>query len=392
MSICEIEKYFAIAVDPIHVGTGGYRIGRVDNTIVREPSTNLPKIPGTTLEGAARNYAYLRAKERKESLVLGCAKGKSDKEKDTNKQPCGKCNICVTFGYSKDNNSLHALAQFSDAQILFFPVATMVGPVWITCEMVLNEAKINIKSDNTKISESDKFITNIPKLPERAGKNILNLGWILLEKENGSIAPENWEYQNYGKLSNLDSINNIFSRVIIVHNNVFSQIVNMNLEVRTSVAIDPLRGAAEEGALFTYEAVPRGTIFWFDLVYQNPYNFPDVSDNPEILAKDISVIKKTVEDGLTLMQYFGVGGMSTRGFGKIKVLSNNFINPGEYIKSLKNRIEIIKKNKSTDDFKKELGVIQTNLLSLKTQFDNEKKPFEKMIAEIDEVIKNATTR
>ena len=29
------EPYYAIALDPIHVGAGGYRLGRVDNTLVR---------------------------------------------------------------------------------------------------------------------------------------------------------------------------------------------------------------------------------------------------------------------------------------------------------------------------------------------------------------------
>src|SRR3989304_6735949 len=143
MSVCDIKKYFAIAVDPIHIGTGGYRIGRVDNTIVREPATDLPKIPGTTLEGAARNYAFLQAKENGETLKTECSKGKSDE----NKQPCGSCRICISFGYTKDSESLHALAQFSDAQVLFFPVATMVGPVWVTCNMVLKDAGIGTEND-----------------------------------------------------------------------------------------------------------------------------------------------------------------------------------------------------------------------------------------------------
>lgn len=33
----ETRIYYAMALDPIHIGTGGYRLGRVDNTIVREP-------------------------------------------------------------------------------------------------------------------------------------------------------------------------------------------------------------------------------------------------------------------------------------------------------------------------------------------------------------------
>ena len=51
--------YYALALHPIHVGTGGYRLGRVDNSIVREPGTNLPKLPGTSLSWACRAYAAM---------------------------------------------------------------------------------------------------------------------------------------------------------------------------------------------------------------------------------------------------------------------------------------------------------------------------------------------
>jgi hypothetical protein len=34
-------RIFALATDPIYIGTGGYTIGRVDNTIVRDPTTNV---------------------------------------------------------------------------------------------------------------------------------------------------------------------------------------------------------------------------------------------------------------------------------------------------------------------------------------------------------------
>jgi len=56
----ESLRYFAIALDPIHVGMGGMRLGRVDMSIVREPGTNVPKIPGTSLSGACRTYTAMQ--------------------------------------------------------------------------------------------------------------------------------------------------------------------------------------------------------------------------------------------------------------------------------------------------------------------------------------------
>ena len=53
------QRFAFMTLDPVHIGTGGYRLGRVDNTIVREPGTNLPKIPGTSLMGAARSYSAM---------------------------------------------------------------------------------------------------------------------------------------------------------------------------------------------------------------------------------------------------------------------------------------------------------------------------------------------
>jgi CRISPR-associated protein Cmr4 len=57
----EVQEYhgFLMTLDPVHIGTGSYRLGRVDLPILREPATNLPKIPGTSLNGMARAYAAL---------------------------------------------------------------------------------------------------------------------------------------------------------------------------------------------------------------------------------------------------------------------------------------------------------------------------------------------
>ncbi|HDH91411.1 MAG TPA: hypothetical protein ENF38_00495, partial [Candidatus Aenigmarchaeota archaeon] len=104
----------------------------------------------------------------------------------------------------------------------------------------------------------------------------------------------------------------IFDRLVIVSDSVISQIVDSNLEVRTSVSIDPTTGAAEEGALFTYEAIPRTTIFYFDVVYQKPEQFG--------LNLGLNDIVSTVETGFKLFEFLGVGGMGTRGFGKLRVL------------------------------------------------------------------------
>ena len=55
-------------------------------------------------------------------------------------------------------------------------------------------------------------------------------------------------------------------RIVLISDKLFTHVVNSNLEVRTSVSINPETGAAEEGALFTYEAIPRATFLWMDVI------------------------------------------------------------------------------------------------------------------------------
>ncbi|WP_421658969.1 RAMP superfamily CRISPR-associated protein [Leptothermofonsia sp. ETS-13] len=91
MATYKRQRYLFMTLDPVHIGTGGYRLGRVDNSIVREPGTKIPKIPGTSLHGAARSYAA-QLYETPE------AAGQShDKIENPDENP-----VCYTFGYIKN--------------------------------------------------------------------------------------------------------------------------------------------------------------------------------------------------------------------------------------------------------------------------------------------------
>jgi CRISPR-associated protein Cmr4 len=303
----EERKYIGMTLDPVHIGTGGYRLGRVDNTIARDPTTNLPILFGSSLEGTARTYsAYKLIEERKDNKYLNCA-GKSDEETGKRVQ-CGACEICLTYGFSTKEKSLHGMAQFSDAQILFFPVHTMYGPVWVTCPRILNE--FGLQESVSK----DKLKTNLINNGRK-----LNLGWIYLENE-GRINSNTTKFP--------DIPQEILNRIVIVADNLFSQVVNSNLEVRTSVSIDPKTGAAEEGALFTYEAIPRATVMYFTVTYLNPENFDsklmefkdEKGNGKKAKMEDMINI---VNDGLTLFEFLGIGGMNTRGFGRFKILNGD---------------------------------------------------------------------
>ena len=315
----EQKPYYALAIDPIHVGAGGTRLGRVDLPIVREPGTDIPKIPGTSLSGPARAYTAMQTNPNRyrwrnaDGKEYSCAgRGGEGGEKH-----CGKtnpaCPVCVPYGFSRGSGkSMQGLAQFFDAHILLFPVASMVGPVWITSPMALEGLGLE------KLPQvSDGFYP----LGKEVQCDRLSFGWLMLKRGDGSGSSEDLPKE---------IPNSIRQRAVLVSESLFSTIINSNLEVRTSVSIEPSTGAAEDGALFTYEAIPRGAVLRFSVVYHSGKYFR--VGNEELRTEgdgDVGTawVKAQVEKGLKLFEVIGVGGMGTRGMGRLKILN---LDKGDY--------------------------------------------------------------
>ena len=148
------------ALDPVHVGAGGYRLGRVDMTIVREPGTGIPKIPGTSLAGAARSYA---------ALLYGKPEAAGAHPKHIGQKE--KCPIIYTFGTASEAGGGRAGAvSIGDAQIVFFPVRSLNGSVMVTCPSALKDAGFGTH----KVEENTVAYTG-------AGDKGLNLGWLCFD-------------------------------------------------------------------------------------------------------------------------------------------------------------------------------------------------------------------
>lgn len=254
MATYQRQRYLLMATDPVHVGTGGYRLGRVDNSIVREPGTKVPKIPGTGLHGAARSYAAMQY----ESPT--CA-GQGQPKEQRNGH-CGKdnCPVCYTFGYLKQERgqedktvAFSGVVNIFDAHVLLFPVYSMAGPVWVSTVARLQEAGFQV-NDVPAEGDTGAALLTWPRT------DALNLGWLMVSA-GGKVtvtAPTKWQQEPRWQA--------VQHRIALVQDALFSQVVNSNLEVRTSVAIDPERGAAEDKALFTHEALPRTTFLTAEVV------------------------------------------------------------------------------------------------------------------------------
>ena len=127
-------------------------------------------------------------------------------------------------------------------------------------------------------------------------------------------APTNWQTDRWNAIEN---------KIALVHESIFSHIVNSNLEVRTSVSINPETGAAEDKALFTYEAIPRATFLTAEVVLDDyRAKFEPVSQNKNSLPSNAvwQSPLDVLDAGLRLIEWLGVGGMGTRGFGRIAVV------------------------------------------------------------------------
>jgi CRISPR-associated protein Cmr4 len=155
---------------------------------------------------------------------------------------------------------------------------------------------------------------------------VLSLGWLTLQRQVGSADVSSWQFpgiikdgvetQPDGVKTQLAGIEDVFKKrlgpVVIVDDALFGTLVNDNMEVRTLVSIDPETGAAKVTALFTYEAIPRGALLWFEVIYTNPatYNIP-------VMTTDM--MRTAVVAGFELMKYLGLGGMNTRGLGRVDI-------------------------------------------------------------------------
>jgi CRISPR-associated protein Cmr4 len=303
-------SYLIMTLDPVHIGTGGYRLGRVDNAIIREPGTNIPKIPGTSLHGAIRSAAAMRY--GKPSAAGQFPKGRPE-----------ECPIVYTFGGGEISGFSSGVVSISDARIVFFPLFSIDGPIWITTRSILQEAEFSMNGTGVPEVSTEENIILSSGL--KSVNNAFTLGWLVLNVQDNSL---NLDHNHWKNIPELDDA---LKRIVIVHESLFSHIVNSNLETRTSVAINPETGAAEDGALYTYEAIPRAAFLMFNVIVDDyrtgkkPWPI-DKKGNQE--GKDGDLLGETwnnsidvVNSGLRSLEFLGIGGMVTRGFGRIKTIT-----------------------------------------------------------------------
>ncbi len=304
--------YLLLATAPVHVDSGESQLGGVDNTIIRDPSDGIPKIPGTSLHGVIRHNAALYAATHIDRKYLQCAgQIQPDSEHDV------KCPICWTFGRPPNENDHETghvgRVSIYDALIFFFPVNTMYGLAYITTTRLVN--KMGIKTQEMiplDLAFPIAYRTGIEenRLP-------VNLGLMMFYKSH--IRDCRLKENTCPTMPSMDDAfrHLLYNNLYIVDETSFTRIVNGNLDVRTSVPIVPETGIAKSTGPFMVESIPRGTILGFDLV-PSCDDFPRDFEGNNLFPDRWTSILDVVETGILLVEVKGVGGLSTRGMGRLK--------------------------------------------------------------------------
>lgn len=284
------------ALTPIHMGAGS-SASYIDLPVQRERHTSFPMMAGSGIKGVFRSYAQRKVDENNNRIM-------NDNEVNT------------IFG-PEDGSQGSSCISFTDAKILFYPVRSVKGVfAWITCPLVLKRFKEELQSVGKQVNSNMPLINN--------DTDIIVSNDSELKIDNNKVGLEEFVFniQNNSNFNNAFSIINRFlpqietrdnfqKKLAIVSDNVFTDLVNYAVEVRTRIKIDQITGTAQTGALFTIEMVPSEAIF-YSLVLMDKKDNLDVSDK----------ILQLFSNNETVLQF---GGDETIGLGLIKVRINKTI-------------------------------------------------------------------
>jgi CRISPR-associated protein Cmr4 len=285
------------ALDPVHVGAGTAHLSHVDLEIIRDKADNLPKIPGTTIAGNARANAdmkYWSGPKPKRS----CA-GQGSMERPH----CGNCPICHGFGTLEKDEANRALF-FRDALLLLFPLYSYShGPIWITSQSRLDMLDGMVRPASSAGDAKPEVYTSMPE------RSAIVLG----RRISSSVGALTITFPKDSVLFRPLAAILGEKRLAMVDDGLFSKLVNENLEVRTSVAIDPFTGTAAPGALFRYEALPRASLLLGSVAVED-----DSTKWPHTQEAGWETPEKVLDHGLAPLSVTGLGRMGSRGFGRVR--------------------------------------------------------------------------
>lgn len=290
------------ALTPIHTGSGN-SVSYIDLPVQRERHTSFPSMAGSGLKGVFR--------------ALAKREWNNDNDVD------------VIFG--PENGSVgSSCVAFTDAKILLYPVRSVKNTfAWITCPFVLKRFKEDLESAGKEIKNffipevsDDKIIvaSNSPLIINNNTNNNnskkVGLEEFVFDVDNSQI-DNNLINEINGYIPDTETTQNLSASFAIVSDNVFTDLVNYAVEVRTRIKIDQTTGTAQGKALFTVEMVPSESIFYSLVFTDDPKN--SNSNSIKNVDEVIDNIQKLIDNNKVIQ----VGGDETIGLGFVKVKFTN---------------------------------------------------------------------
>ncbi len=278
------------SITPVHAGSGA-ELSVIDLPIQRERHTGFPVIWGQSLKGVLRRTFE-----------------KSDKSPN-------KVKTEIIFGPPTDRAHEHAGAiSVGDAKILLFPARSLKGVfAYVTCPLVLER----FKRDLELVGESGGF-----EVPSLNPKDAVVSENATLEV-NGKIIIEdlslNARKQNISEIVNaiskISPVNIDENRIAIVHNDIFSMLVQTATEIVARVRINANTGTVDTGALWYEEYLPSDTLMFSVIAVMEPRK----------KANDLSSANDVIKEFQKFNErYVQIGGNETvgKGFVKLKVIGD----------------------------------------------------------------------
>jgi CRISPR-associated protein Cmr4 len=321
-------------LDPLHIGVGQDIMGEVDLPIDRENETGVPRIPGTALKGGFRAHAAwkLKMKGEKPKPCPGdqpAAQEQGGEEKTKvqrfREHYCGitSCPICQTFGYpsinlnDKDGKNIpfsghEGRVWFRDARLAFFPALTNQGTLWFSTP---GRAAAWLDMKDVEYPElltgSGNFALSVnQKEPIRD----LRVGWISISDIANSSGDEKVVdalRNSTLQFPNKEYWQHIVSKTVLLDEKNFYRIVETCLERRMCNRVDQETGTVANGALFSYEALPRASLLCSKIFAEK--SFPQEKIGGFTSPLEVCNLAK---EGFARM---GIGGMQTRGLGSLLI-------------------------------------------------------------------------
>jgi len=325
---------------PTHVGSGS-DLGIIDLPIQRERHTQFPKFESSSFKGALR--------QRFEEVYP--SSGMANRVK-----------VHLAFGYDDAGEEANVKAEFAgkdkqkfeqqyagalgftDARLLFFPVKSMRGVfALVTCPYILEklaeELILTKNSDATWIAKVDTLKTALTNLQVSNLEASATEGFCYTNSTKLQISGQNAvvleEYAftvkaDFTELADLigaikEIVNVDANKIVILHNDDFSDFVTLHTEVITRNKIDNQTGTVDKkiGGLFTEEFLPAESIL-YALIMASPIFQVKESDFKPKTGETLSEEQKVIDffTGTINTQaegIFQIGGNATLGKGIVKL-------------------------------------------------------------------------